>query len=108
MVRMNGLEHGEFLRKAVGTDVNPDWYGQEVTKQIATGTGVDGSPLGFVTRRYTVVGLEPIGHTDSIRLRSEHGRDAWCTAEYVRGQLGGKRTTMLRGTGVRALDLGLE
>ncbi len=97
-----------FARRAKGTDVNPAWYGREITKEVATGTDVDGAPTHLITRRYTVVGITSSGGAETtIRLCSEHGRDAWCTAEYVRGQLGGKRTTMLRGTGVRALDLGL-
>ncbi len=106
MVLRNGVEHGDFVREAVSTDVDPDWYGQEITRDVQNGTDVDGSPLGWVTRRYTVVGLEPLGTGDRIRLRSEHGRDAWCTVRFVREQLGDKPAAP-RAPRVRALDLGL-
>ena len=103
-----GMQHSNFIRQATGTDVDPEWYGREITKEVQNGTDVDGSPVGWETRRYTVVGLEPLGTEARVRLLSEHGRDAWCTVEYVRKQLGSKPTDKPATPRVRALDLGLE
>ncbi len=100
-VKMNSVEHGDFLRCATGTDVDPDWYGREVTMQAHTGT-----PTGWITRRYTVAGMGPRGYKACIRLRDKQGRDAWCTVAFVREQLGYKPAAP-RAPRVRALDLGL-
>ncbi len=103
----NSVEHGDFVRAALGTNVDPAWYGQKVTKEVATGTDVDGSPIDFITRRYKVAGLESLGTEARIRLRGVDGAGiAWCTVEHVRKQLGYKPAAP-RTPRVRALDLGL-
>ena len=34
-----GMQHSDFLRRATGTDADPAWYGQEVVREVQTGTG---------------------------------------------------------------------